>query len=139
MFREKISVDLITPKGVRRKKLVVEGKYVILKEGKGVRGDPTVKAEFDDDCLLYYKSFFGLRLHQKLVLVEGHKKCVSFRPKVGLSYFDVKGFFNAGAIKNAGSTIQHIKIPLAFYLIVGAVLILQVITLLLSSGRIRIV
>jgi len=139
MFEDKILVEIITPKGVKRKKLVVEGKYVIIHQGKGVRGDPVIKAEFDDDCILYYKKFFGLFLKQKLVLIEGHKKCVSFKPKTGLSYFDVKGFFNAGAIKNAGATIQSIKIPLTFYLIIGAVLVMQIISLLVSTGRVRFV
>ena len=138
MFKDKILVDILTPKGIKKKKLLVEGKYIIVKQGKGVRGDPVLKAEFDESCILWFKTWRFGHLKQKLMWIEGHKKCVSFKPKTSLSYFDAKGYFDSGAIKNAGSTIQHIKIPLTFYLIIGAVLVMQIISLLISSGRVRI-
>jgi len=142
MFEEKILVEIIDSSNhiKKRKKFPVKNGFVIFHKGKGVRGDPTLKAKYDNESVLTQKYFFGLRITRKLQILEGATSCISFkRKKAKLGYQDVAGFFDAGVVKTFGSTIQHIKIPLAFYLIVGAVLILQIISLFLMSGRVRIV
>lgn len=140
MFEEKILVEIISPRGVKKKKCVLDGNRIIIHQGKGVRGDPSLKAEFDKDCILPYsvgRSFYK-RWKQKLVWIEGHKRCINFMGKnVALSYPDVKGYFNAGVIKNSGSTIQTIKIPTILYVLFAGVLFLQVVNLLISTGRVR--
>lgn len=137
--KEKILVEVIGARGVKKKRCVLDGNKVIIKQGKGVRGDPSIKAEFDKDCILPYCVGIGFfkRWKQKLVWIEGHKKCINFKGKVSLSYMDVKGYFNAGAIKNSGSTIQTIKIPAVLYILFAGVIFLQVLSFLVSTGRVR--
>ena len=134
--KHKIDVEIINPKGMRKRKCIVEGNYIVIKSGKGVRGDPSLRAKFDKDCILTYRK--GPFLRQKLVWVKGHQNCVKFYGgKVSLSYFDVKGYFEAGAIKNAGATMQKIQVPTLLYMAIVAVVVLQVISLLFMTGRLR--
>lgn len=137
--KDKILVEIIGARGIRKKHCVLDGNKIIIKQGKGVRGDPSIKAVFDKDCILAYSVGIGVfrRWKQKLMWIEGHHNCINFKGKVALSYVDVKGYFNAGAIKNSGSTIQTIKIPPILYVLFVAVMFLQVLGFLVSTGRVR--
>ncbi len=135
---KKLLVEILSQSESRKKKCVDKGDYVIIKQGKGVRGDPTIKAYYDKDCLIPFKSGLFRSVKQKLIWKEGHKRCTRFYGKnIDISKPDVSGFFNAGAIKNAGSTLQTIKAPTVLYLLLGFVLIMQVVNMLLMSGRLR--
>lgn len=137
---EKIRVEVLSQKGMKARKCVVESDRIIIKKGKGVKGDPSITAKFEKDCIIPYRA--GMwpfkTWKQKLVWIEGHDRCVMFYgKKTDLGVNDIKGFFEAGAIKNAGSTLQKLQIPMALYLIIGAVLVLQVVQLLMARGNLR--
>lgn len=136
---KKLLVEILSNSGSSKKKCVDKGEYVLIHKGKGVRGDPSVKAYYDKDCLIPYKTGLLLKtVRQKLVWKEGHKRCVRFYGKnIDISRPDIAGFFNAGAIKNAGSTLQTIKIPMLFYLIVGFGLFVDIIGFLIMTGRLQ--
>lgn len=144
MFGRKptIRVDIIDESGVHPKTCVLDGNRILIQKAKGVKGDPNVYAEYDKDCVVPYRA--GLwpfrRLKQKVVWKRGNKKCVSFYGKhVALSHPDVAGFFNAGAIKNAGATLSTIKAPTLLYVAIFAVIFMQVLTLLFATGKVRVV
>jgi len=133
----KIRVEILRPNGMKPRKCEIEGKYIIIKRGKGVRGDPTIKAGFSKDSIIYYET--GIpgfkRLKQKVLWVDGHKDCVAFKGKTGLSYFDVAGFFEAGAIRNAGRVQTTLKIPFMLYVALMGMGLLILVNIFVSSGR----
>jgi len=137
--KEKILVEMYgASQLMRKKKCPVIGTLrnrVLIRKGKGVRGDPDVTAEFNDDCVVFYRNKLGL-LKRKLVWKQGHKRCVSFWGKhVALSMPDPEGFFNSGVIRNAGSTVTTIKAPVFLYLAIGMVIVMQIVGFLVQSGR----
>ena len=137
--KEKILTEIISPSGIKRKNCIIEGNKIIIKRGKGVRGDPTISAGFDKDCILLYSVGVGpfKRWKRKLIWKEGSTNCVDFKGgRVKVGYEDVKEYFEAGAIKNAGATLQTIKAPTLLYVAIFALIFLQIIGILISSGKV---
>jgi len=140
-FEPKILVEIIGENGIKsRKKYLVEDDKVMITRGRKGRGGAGWTPTFNRDCLLpYYVGIWPFRrLKHKLMVIENHASCISFRAEgIDKSMIDFKEYFNAGAMKNAGATLQSIKIPPFLYLMLGAVLIMGFINLLLVTGRLR--
>ena len=149
--KPKILVEIIGEEGIKsRKKYPVEGNKVVIRPARRGPGGTAYKPEFDKDCLLNYWSGWGpfKRLKQKLLLIDGADRCVSFRTKpnegvveVEMPTFDRKtaeDLFKANVIKAAGSTLQKITVPISMYLLLGMVAVMNFIILLILTGRIRV-
>jgi len=145
--KRKILTEVISPVGCYKKKFPVEGNTIVIRRARRGPGGAAYKAEFDRDCLISYWTGWGpfKKLHQKLLLIEGADKCVSFKFKeeigeINLPIWDretAARFFEASVIKAAGATVQKIKIPISLYIILILVVIMQFISLIVLSGRIR--
>jgi hypothetical protein len=143
--KQKMRVDIKTEKGLIIKKCEIEDNSVIIEKGSRGRGKASYKANYDSSCVLDY--WVGIRpfkrLKQKLMLMDGADSCISFKKDdVNLPVFDrstSNRHIVANVIKNAGATTQKLNVPLSLYLIVGAVAVIGIINLLLSSGRVRFV
>jgi len=120
---------------------------VIRPARRGPGGAP-YKAKFDRDCIIVYWKGFGpfKKLCQKLILIEGAEECIRFRfmgkeYELNMPVFDrdaAENFFKAAVIKAAGATVQKITIPISVYIILVLVAIMQFISLLILSGRVKI-
>jgi len=146
--RRRILTEVISPVGCYKKKFPVEGNTIVIRPARRGPGGAPYKAEFDRDCLIPYWTGWGpfKKLHQKLLLIEGADKCVSFNFKrdigeINLPIWDRETearLFEASVIKAAGATVQKIKIPTSLSIILILLVIMQFISLLLLSGRVRI-
>ena len=139
--KEKMRVEIITHKGLVFKNCEVQGDYVIIKKGKGVRGNPTIKAKFSrQKSVLPWKTRLGF-LKQKVMVKSGltgvNKECVKFYgvSKISMSYPDLEEYFNAGAMKNAGTTLQKMKTsPILIVLNLGIIIMIVILFLTLQRG-----
>ena len=140
----KIKTDIITSLGLKTKKLKVEGNYIIVrKERKGkISG---YRAEFDKECLLPYRTQLHI-LKNKLMLVDGADRCISF--KIGKDKADVdipvwdrqseEKLFQANTIKASGQVSGKMDIPPMLYIVMMVGVLFSVLTLLAVSGRLKI-
>lgn len=124
----------------KRRKCPIEGNKIILKEAREGRGGAAITAEFDNSCFIPYRSGLTRGIKQKLIVKEGATKCVSFgtdssyrAPSVTIE--EVFNYFKASVIMAAGRIKQEKQTII--YLLIGVVIILQIIGLLVSSGRIH--
>jgi len=144
----KIKVDVINESGLKTKKYPVEGNHIIIREGKRGRGGAGYTPSFDRDCLVpYYVGFWPFKhLKQKLMLIEGADKCVSFNFTEEKAEVDTPTWSRealekaseATVIKAAGATFQKLKIPALLYIALFMVVGLEFLILLVLSGRVRI-
>ena len=85
LFEKKILTEIITPQGIDKRKLRVENNYIIVKKAKKGRGGAGYKAKFNKNCIINYdyKPLWPLPypkwMRQKLMLIDGADKCISFR------------------------------------------------------------
>ena len=140
----KIRVDIIN-NGVLEstKKYPIEGSSVIIRKAKRGRGHPEYRAKFSKDCFVQYYTgrLFWRKLRQKLVLLKNADECVKFhREDVELAMWDREAeerLFDAGAIRNAGATLQKLQISPFLYVAVFGNLAISFIVLLFASGQVR--
>lgn len=137
----KIKTDILTSTGLKTRKLKVEGNFIIVrKEKKGKTSG--YRAEFDKECLLPYRTILRI-LKQKLMLVDGAERCISF--KIGKDKADIdmpvwdrqaeEKLFQANAIKASGQVTGKMDIPPMLYIVMMVGVIFSVLTLLAVSGR----
>ena len=144
--KPKIKVHVINEAGEKTKKYPIEGNQIIIKPAKRGRGGAGYKAKFDKNCLIPYHVGFGpfKQLKQKLMLIEGASKCVSFDfadKKAYMPSWSRKGLEKASeatVIKAAGASFQKLKIPTLLYVALFMVAILEFLNFLVSTGRVRI-
>ena len=149
MTRQKILVEIIGENGVKsKKKYPIEADKVVIDPGKRGRGNPPYKPSFNKDCILPYYTGFGpfKRLKQKLLLIDGASKCVSFEFNNGKGIVDMplwdrpteEKLFDASVIKAAGATTQKVKISPLLYIALFMVVGMQFLTILLLTGKVRV-
>lgn len=140
--KPKILVEIVgaTP---NKRRLPIDGKKVIVKEGKAGRGNEAVTAEFSNGCLIpYWAGIPPFRsMKHKLILKEGASKCVNFDdPKntdaPSCTLADVQRFGEATVIKAAGMNKNPLNMGI-LYILLFAALALGVLNLLVASGNIR--
>jgi len=139
-------VQIIVENDIRKSKKypVKENKVLIEPPKTRGRGHSGWMPEFTKDCFLYFVAgrFPFKKLQRKLMVVSGASKCIEFKGKEGVEVpiFDreaSKKFFEANVIKSAGETTQKISIPIFVYLLLFLVLMLGIVNILVTSGRIR--
>jgi len=138
-------VEIIGEYGIKKRK-----KYPV-KENKVLIEPPKVKArghsgwmpDFDKDCFLHYNVgiFPFKRLKRKLMVMDGASKCINFYGKdaVEIPFYDretARKLFNAEVIKHAGATTQKVTVPIFVYILLFMALMLGIVNILVSSGRI---
>jgi hypothetical protein len=140
----KMKTDILTSTGLKTKKLKVEGNFIVVKkEKKGKNSE--YKAEFDKECLIPYRNRLRL-LKQKLMLIDGADKCISF--KIGQDKADIDmpvwdrqtetKLFQASVVKASGQVSGKMEIPPMLYIVMMVGVIFSVLTLLAVSGRLNI-
>jgi len=147
MFEPKILVEIIGKTETKKKKVKVQQDHIEVYKGRRGRGGVAYRPQFDNSCLVKYKT--GIwpfrRLKQKLILVEGAEKCVSFYPErktAEVPWYDMKAMeriWNAHVIKASGAIKQKLEVPTLLYIMIAAVLIAQILSALIFTGRIRFV
>ena len=136
-------VEIIGENGIKkRKKYPIEQNKVVIDKQKTKHAG--WMPEFTKDSFLYYFSgiFPFKRLKRKLMIMEGADKCIEFRGKedVEVPIYNkevVKKLFEAEVIKHAGATTQKVGVPIFVYLLLFLMLMLGIVNILVTSGRIR--
>ena len=136
-------VEIIGENGIKkRKKYPIEQNKVVIDKQKTKHAG--WMPEFSKHSFLYYFSgvFPFKRLKRKLMVMEGANKCIEFRGKedVEVPVYNkevVKKLFEAEVIKHAGATTQKIGIPIFVYLLLFLMLMLGIVNILVTSGRIH--
>jgi len=146
--KPKIKVDIINEAGLKTKKYPIEGNQIVIKAAKRGRGGAAYKAKFDKNCLLpYYVGFWPFkRLKQKLMLIEGADKCLSFHFTEEGTQVDTPTWgrialeeaSEASVIKAAGASTQKITVPIIFYILIFMTFAIGFINFLIATGRVRI-
>lgn len=94
-----------------------------------------------DGAMFFSKDFWG-RWIPTIEVKPYAKEAINFKTEnIIPSIWDAEAeqnLFQAQVIKAAGATSSKLQIPIGLYLILGIILVVGVIGLLLSSGRIRI-
>jgi hypothetical protein len=142
---QKILVEVLDNSGIKqKKKCVVEGTKVIVrkKSGKGKNYKPAYKAGFDESCLLYYRGMWPFRfLKRKLQLIDGHNHCIKFDYKkktVDFSRFDATQFFKGEVLDKSGNVKMKVEVPFVLYMILGIILVMNIVSILVFTGRLRV-
>ena len=118
-------------------KYAKEKGHIILRKGSKGRGPKGWIVQIKDSYI-YYKTWFGLKIARKLMIVQDADDFIKIeKGKAELSRFDVENAFKANVLKNAGHTLQSLKVPMMLYLILGFILIMGIMQLLVMSGRLR--
>ena len=136
-------VEIIGDSGIKkRKKYPIEQNKVVIDKQKTKHAG--WMPEFTKHSFLYYFSgvFPFKRLKRKLMVMEGADKCIEFRGKddVEVPVYNkevVKKLFEVEVIKHAGATTQKVTVPIFVYLLLFLVLMLGIVNILFTSGRIR--
>jgi len=139
-------VEIIGENGIKKRKkypVAEKGDKIIIEKASKGRGNAGWMPEFSKDSFLYYFSgiFPFKRLKRKLMVKDGADKCIDFYGKDGVEvpFYDreaSKKFFTANVIKSAGETTQKISIPIFVYHLLFISLMLGIVNILVSSGRI---
>lgn len=143
---QKILVEIIGENGVKsRKKYPIEENHVVIRKRTRGRGPPGYKVPLNKDCILTYYVGVGIfkRTKRKLLLKENASEFVNFysqerveTPTVNMK--SLRDYSQASVIKFLGATVQRIQVPTLLYVVIAGVIFLQVINLLVSSGRVHI-
>lgn len=144
----RILTEIYSPQGMRRRKLRVEGNQVIVRRASKGRGSPDYRASFDESSIvLFRKGVWPFRfLRQKLMLIDGADHCISFHYEIEkgtltMPVYDraaMERLAEATVVKNAGNVSAKMQIPGSFFMVSMLGLVLNVVTLLVISGRLKI-
>lgn len=144
MRADKILVEIRNESGmISRHKYKIEENKVVIEAGRKKGKGSGYKPSFENDSIIYYTSgrWPLKRLHRKLFLMEGAKKCLSFKDnKVQKAVWDrktEKELFKAEVIKSAGATTQKVQVPISLYIVVLAGIMISVLNLIMAmrGGR----
>jgi hypothetical protein len=133
---------------MRRRKLRVDGNQVIVKRSDKGRGSPDYRATFDENSIvLFRKGLWPFRLlRQKLMLIDGADHCISFHYEINKGTVDMPVYdrsamerlAEATVVKNAGNVSAKMQVPGSFFLVSMLGIVLNVVTLLVVSGRLKV-
>jgi hypothetical protein len=142
---QKILVEVLDASGIKkRKKCIVQGSSVVIqqKKGRGRSYTPAFQAKFDESCLIFYRGMWPFRfLKRKLMVFDGHTKCISFNADTKImepSQYDVAELFDAEVLKKSGSLKTKLDVPFMLYLILIFILLMNVVSILVFTGRLRV-
>jgi len=140
--RGKIKVRVKTPSGeiIKWCKPEEDGETIIYQ--KQTKKKPLWKFKFSSNSLIYFKSwgrrFFAIDVfYQAPKAIEYHYKT----KEIEQALWDKKeetDLFKASVIKAAGATTQKVQIPTLLYVFLFLNIAISFISLLVSSGRVRI-
>ena len=139
-------VEIIGENGIKicKKYPIKENKVLIEPPKVRGRGHSGWTPEFSKDAFLYYVggNFLFKKLKRKLMVKDGASKCIEFYGKDAekIPFYDretAKKLFEAEVIKHAGATTQKIGIPLFVYLLLFLLLMIGIVNILFTSGRIH--
>ena len=141
--KNKELVEIIGENGIKKRKKypVKENKVSIEPPKVRGRGHSGWMPEFSKGCFLYFRAGIFGKLKRKLMVMEGASKCIEFKGKddVVIPVYDrgaSKRFFEAEVIKSAGASTQKVTVPIFVYLLLFMALMLGIVNILVSSGRI---
>jgi len=136
--KEKVEIYNVGSLESSKKYSKTKGQIILRKGSKG-RG-PKGWIVPIKDSYVYYKTWFGLKLARKLMIVQGNDDFIKFMKgkEAELSRFQVDKLFEANVLKNAGHTLQSLKVPFMLYMVLGFILVMGIMQLLVMSGRLRI-
>lgn len=144
----KIMVEIIGSARTQRKKLEIDesgGKsQVIVNPGGKGRGDVQQTATFTRSCLVPFKTgIFFKSTKYKLILKEGASSCIDFSDDSqdsdapSCTQAQIKTYFRAQCLRAAGNlTGKEQKLTLVYILLI-AVLIVTIVGILVSTGKIQ--
>ncbi|MDH7607704.1 MAG: hypothetical protein QHH12_08145 [Candidatus Bathyarchaeota archaeon] len=144
--KQKILVEIYDKTGLKKvKKCPIESDHVIIRSPRRGPGGSAYKARFNEDCIIYYTA--GLwpfkRLKRKLLLKDGATECINLHADpIELPTWDratEEKLFEANVIKAAGATVHRIQIPALLYFLVFMGVVMQFITLLIVTGKVKFV
>lgn len=149
MVMAKILVDIVTPNETITKKCKIEGNHVIIRENKKNKSVPPYRIKFDRENIFPYKiKLFNLiptgLLKQKLMLIDGADKfCkVNYDQKeINAPLWDrqaEENLFDVSVVKASGNITSKIELPLLMYLLIFSTVILSLLSILVSGGKIKI-
>jgi len=137
---QKETVEIIAGNGVRtRKKYAVKGNSVIIRERNKKTHSSRYAPTFDETCFVYFTK--GIRpfkrLKRKLMLLDGKDECISFKDPVELGRYDVEEHFKYEVYNKASTLKTNIEVPFMLQIVLIVGIVLQIVTLLVLSGRLR--
>lgn len=148
-------VEIIQQNGVSIfKKLKMKGNKVLITEPKLPKmGKPTRKsigesAEFTTNSVIREKrGFFNILLNRKVdkvVMMEGADKCITyFNGNVNeadiptVDKATIQRYADEAGIQIAGQAATKLELPMGFYFSIIIVMVLNVLVLLVASGRLK--
>jgi hypothetical protein len=139
-----ILTEIIGENGLSKHKFKVEGNKIVVKSSKKGRGHTEYAPTFTKDCLLPYRKGIGpiKWLSQKLMLMDGADKCIEFHDKsVEIPRYDrstVRKLFDAEVLQKAGTVNVKLVVPTILYLLLGAIMMLIVVSIMIQTGRLKI-
>lgn len=122
----------------QKKKCILEGNDVIIEKGK--RGKQIGwKVPVKSTDYKYYRNIFGM-LKRKLEIKVDATQFIPFGSEsvdvISCTRKDIERYADANVINKAGISTQKIEVPFILYLIIGAVLIMQILSFMMSQGMI---
>jgi len=139
-------VEIIGENGIKisKKYPIKENKVLIEPPKQRGRGHSGWMPEFSKDAFLYYVggNFLFKKLKRKLMVMDGASKCIEFYGKDAnkIPIYDretARKLFDAEVIKHAGATTQKVGVPIFVYLLLFLMLMLGIVNILVTSGRIH--
>lgn len=123
---------------IKKKNCSLEGNRVIIEKGSRGKGNIGWKPTVKPSNYKYYRKLGFLK--RKLEIKVDALTFIDFgKEPVNVPTCDrktVEEYSNANVIKKSGMSTQKIEVPILLYLIVGAVLILQIFQFMMSQGMI---
>ena len=98
--------------------------------------------KYNEQCFYYWRNILG-QLKRKLFVIDGSDHCIEFNQEDKtakthpITIKRLTEIFDAKLLAHAGQSTQNIKVPITLYLLVGAVLVMQVFQFLSAQGIIR--
>jgi len=141
----KMLVEIIGENGSTKRKCSLQGKQILIKKGSKGRGNADYLADYTNASVIPYRRGFGpfKWLSQKVMLMEGADKCMSFYNVNGTPEYDLPRWdraaearlFEANVIKSSGNVTNTLKIPTMLTMFLAVGLVLQFLILLVATGR----
>ena len=144
----KIHVDILSPTTnhiIKHGKFKEDGNRIVIQKPKKLSGGKTAgyRPEFDQNCILTgERGIWPFKFTtRRLMLVNGASKCIEFNGKEIEPNLPnrsiIKELFDAGVLTKAGITLQKIQVPMLLYVAISIVIMLQIVSFLVNSGRVQ--
>jgi len=135
--------EVITEYGSYKKKYPIVDNSLEIRPPRTGPGGTAYRVEFDRNCIIPFET--GIwpfkSKKEKVMFAMGASKCINFgKGAIQVAMWDKTSeeeLFKANVIKAAGATTTKTQIPMLLYLLIATVIMLQVIGILMSTGRLR--